>query len=222
MCRLNSSGRFELVNQRRQPAGRNGARIAGYDQSAHILGVELQVVSTDFHAGRCDQIRQGSRAERKQTLIDRQRVPLLARFHFFCRRSGRRRCTRDAYAHREMHEFGFSYFRKLASRYSRILIVGAYRHVLVASTTSLGAHDERRVVRKFPPQPLRPSPFRRPARVIELRQAQIVQPCCPQSGTSELSSDDVAAITEDSLDSFGIEVLVNRAATAASHREHPH
>src|SRR5438309_1288212 len=94
-------------------------------------------------------------------------------------------------------------------------IAGAYRRTVVASTTAFGAHDQRGVVRQFPPQSLRPSHLRCPARVVQLRQAQIVQPCCSKSCPSELSRDNIAAISEDSLDPFGIEARINRAESAA-------
>src|SRR5438445_11034013 len=103
-----------------------------------------------------------------------------------------------------MHELRFLLLQRIRVAMVSGAIVGAARQPAAPATTAFRSNNERRIVRQLPPQPLGPSHFRRPVRVVQLRQTQIVQACRPQSGTPELSTDDVAAVSEDSMNSLSI------------------
>src|SRR5215471_9354966 len=93
---------------------------------------------------------------------------------------------------------------------------GCSRQSPAAPSASLRIYDERRVIRQFPPQPLRASDFGRPARVVQPRQAKVVQARRSQPSSSKLAADHLAAIGKESLNPLSIELPLRRAHTPAS------
>ena len=80
----------------------------------------------------------------------------------------------------------------------------------------VGSNDESRVIRQLAPQPLRSRDFRRPARVVQPRQAKVVQARRSQPSSSKLAADHLAAIGEESLNPLCIELPVRHAHTSGS------
>src|SRR5262249_46226154 len=96
---------------------------------------------------------------------------------------------------------------------------GSSEQHAASPTAGLVTDDECRRIRELPPQPLRTRYFWRPARVVEPREAQVVQPCRSQPGSAKRGADHLAAISEESLNSVCIELSVGRADTTASARK---
>ncbi|MBV9173562.1 MAG: hypothetical protein JOZ81_26150 [Chloroflexi bacterium] len=65
------------LDERRQPAGDDRARVGSQGEHARVLPVEPQVVLAHLHRARCHQVRQGAAAQRQQVLVAGQAAPRL-------------------------------------------------------------------------------------------------------------------------------------------------
>jgi len=63
------------VDERAEPAGADGPRIAGDDQRAGVLVIEANVVASDLDRGRRDEIGERTSAEGEAPLVGRKRAP---------------------------------------------------------------------------------------------------------------------------------------------------